>query len=412
METRLISVAGMFLMLLLAWGLSLKRNLFPWRTVISGLALQFVFALIVLRTALGRGFFEVAQKGVNKLNDFAQEGARMVFGPLADSALLGQTWGAANTFVFAISITATIIVVSALSALFYHWGLLQRVVDAVAWVMQRVMKTSGSESFSAAANIFLGQVEAPLLIRPYLRGLTLSELLAVMMAGMASIAGGVLAVYASLGASSGHLITASVMSAPAALLISKIMLPETEVSSTAGRGPGPVESPSRNSIDALCLGASEGMTTAIHVMAMLIAFVAVVAMLNYLLSHLTRPFGVSLTMQEVLGWVNAPIAWLIGVPAKDCLMAGQILGERIVLNEFFGYLTLTKNREALDPRTFTLITYALCGFANFGSVAIQIGGIAALAPERRKDLAFLGIRAMVGGLLACYLTATVVGILT
>lgn len=409
---KLLSLAGMCVMILLAWIISLNRRLFPWRTVWSGLLLQFLFALLILKTAFGRGFFEYAERGVNRLNAFAQEGAQMVFGPLANRDLLLQTWGPNNTFVFAVTISATIIVVSSLSTLFYHWGILQRIVGAAAWIMQRVMRTSGSESLSAAANIFMGQTEAPLLIRPYLNGLTQSELLAVMVGGMATIAGGVLAVYVSLGASSGHLVTASVMSAPAALMISKVILPETQPSETAGGAPNRVERTTRNSIDALCQGASEGMTLSINVMAMLIAFVAVVALANYLFGAVTRPMGAQLTLQQLLGWANAPFAWIMGVPAKDCELIGQILGERIVLNEFFGYLTLTQKQAMLDPRSVMLTTYALCGFANFASIAVQIGGIGALAPARRRDLAALGIRAMIGGLLASYLTATIVGILT
>jgi CNT family concentrative nucleoside transporter len=281
----------------------------------------------------------------------------------------------------------------------------------MALVMQRGMQTSGSETLAAAANIFMGQTEAPLVIRPYLSGMTRSELLALMTSGMATIAGGVLAVYVSLGASSGHLLTASVMSAPAALLVAKLMLPEKEKSETAHDVPIRIERTTQNGIDALCRGAADGLTLSLNVMAMLIAFVAVVAMANYLFGLALRPFGVSLTLQQVFGWINAPFAWLMGVPAKDCVAIGQILGERIVLNEFFGYLSLTQQKANLDPRSVVLATYALCGFANFGSIAIQIGGIGALAPERRKDLAQLGLRAMVGGLIASYLTAALVGIL-
>jgi CNT family concentrative nucleoside transporter len=241
--------------------------------------------------------------------------------------------------------------------------------------------------------------------------MTRSELLAVMIGGMATIAGGVLAVYVSLGASSGHLVTASVLSAPAALLVSKIMLPESEQSETAHDAPVKFERTSTNSIDAVCRGAADGLQLALNVLAMLIAFVALVALANFIVGMATRPFGAELTLQRVFGWLNAPFAWLMGVPWKDCVPIGQILGERIVLNEFFGFLSLTQQKSQLDERSFILATYALCGFANFGSIAIQIGGIGALAPARRSDLAALGLRAMIGGLIACYLTATVVGIL-
>ncbi len=411
MPLQLVSLLGMAAMIACAWGCSLNRRSFPWRAVLWGLALQFTFALIILKTAAGVAIFSAAQRAVTRLNGFAMQGSEMVFGPLANSALMGEQFGAANSFILAINIGATIIVVSALSALFYHWGILQRVVHLAALIMQRVMRTSGSETLAAVANIFMGQTEAPLVVRPYLAGMTQSELLAMMTGGMATIAGGVLAVYVSLGASSGHLLTASVMSAPAALLVAKIMLPETGKSETAYDVPLRIERTTTNSIDALCRGASDGLTLSLNVIAMLIAFVAVVAMANYLLGLALRPFGASLTLQQLFGWCNAPFAWLMGVPGRDCVTVGQVLGERIVLNEFFGYVTLVQQKPQLDERSFVIATYALCGFANFGSIAIQIGGIGALVPERRSDLARLGVRSMIGGLLASYLTATIVGML-
>jgi CNT family concentrative nucleoside transporter len=321
--------------------------------------------------------------------------------------------------VFAILVTGTIILVSSLSALLYHWGVLQRVVRAMAWVMRRLMGTSGAETLSAAANVFMGQTEAPLLVRPYIPGMTRSELLCLMTGGMATIAGGVAAVYARMGAEAGHpemaghLLTASVMNAPAALFMSKILLPETEVSQTAG---GQLKDPPRttvNSLDALCQGAGEGLRLSLNVLAMLIAFVAVVALANGLLAGPQRWLGVSdpVTLQDLLGWLNAPFAWLLGVPAADCVTVGRILGERIVLNEFIGYATLTHPDTVLSERAFVLTTYALCGFANFTSIAIQVGGIGSLAPERRGDMARLGLRAMVGGVLATYVTACMVGVL-
>ena len=348
---------------------------------------------------------------MNKISEFATEGGKMVFGSLADPAFLGEKWGPNHAFILAITVTTTIVVVSALSSLLYHWGILQRIVRAVAFVMQKSMRTSGSETLAAAANIFMGQTEAPLLVRPYLRTMTQSELLAMMTGGMATIAGSVLIVYVSFGAIPGHLLTASVMSAPAALMIAKILLPETESSETANHAPLVIEKTATNGIDALCQGASDGMRLSINVIAMLIAFVALIAMANSLLQLLLSPFSIELTLQQLVGWINAPFAWLIGVPAKDCSLVGQMLGERIVLNEFFGYMTLTQNWDLLDERSRTLATYALCGFANFGSVAIQIGGIGVLVPERSTDLARLGLLSMVGGLLTCYTTAAMVGIL-
>jgi len=422
---KLISLLGMVAFIALAWGISEHRKRFPWRVVLWGLGLQMLFAVLILKTDFGKAFFGLAQSAVSKLIGFANEGAKVVFGPLADTSLMADKFGPPNAFVLAITITATIILVSALSSLLYHWRILPKIVEATAWVMQRTMGTSGSESLAMAANIFTGQTEAPLVIKPYLLRMTRSELMAMMTGGMATIAGGVLAVYTSLGEGAGrldmagHLLTASVMSAPAALMLAKIMLPETEASETTAGAKASIEQTSTNSIDALCQGASDGLKLSLNVAAMLIAFVALVAMANYLLAMPQRWFSSAspeafhpVTFQAIFGWINAPFAWLMGVPAKDCLAVGQIMGERIVLNEFIGYLSLTSQQGTLDPRSFTIATYALCGFANFGSIAIQIGGIGALVPERRKDLARLGIRSMIGGLLACYLTATVVSLLT
>jgi CNT family concentrative nucleoside transporter len=412
MHLRLISLLGLVAMIATAWAISSNRKKFPWRTVLWGLALQFLFALFTLQTPVGQAFFSACQRAVDKLNDFAGEGAKMVFGPLADRGSLEAGFGE-GAYVFAVSVSATIIVISALSTLFYHWGILQKVVHAMAWVMQKAMRTSGSESLAAASNIFVGQTEAALVIKPYISHMTESELLALMTAGMATIATGVMAVYANFGVPAGHLLTASVLSAPAALLISKVMLPELAASETGAKSSAAVERTTVNSIDALCRGAGEGVALAINVLGMLIAFVAAVALANYVLGWIQRLVNVShpITFQNILGWVNWPFAWLMGTPVKDCNLVGQILGERIVLNEFIGYLSLTKQKANLDERSFILATYALCGFANFASIAIQIGGIGLLAPDRRSDLARLGLRAMVGGLLASYLTATVVGVL-
>ena len=408
-----MSLLGIVVFVGLAWACSFKRGRFPWRTVVTGLALQLTFAVLILHTRVGEAVFQAAQNAFMKLLDCAAEGAKLVFGPLANVRLLDEKLGTGNGFVFVVTVSATIILVSALSSFLYHYGILQRVVRSVAWVMQRVMRTSGSESLAAAANIFMGQTEAPLVIKPYLRRMTQSELMALMVGGMATIAGGVLAAYVGFRISAGHLLTASVMSAPAALMIAKIILPESERSETAAGATAEVPRETHNGIEALCRGASDGMMLAINVMAMLIAFVAVVALANLLLTWVQSWFGVvqPVTLERLFGWLNAPFAWLMGVPWNDCVPVGEILGRRIVLNEFLGYLSLSSQRDTLDPRSVTLTTYALCGFANFSSIAIQIGGIGALVPERRKDLASLGLRAMVGGLLACYLTAAIVGIL-
>ena len=415
MQLKLVSVLGLVTLVAFAWVCSSNRRRFPWRTVLAGLALQFVFALFILKTDLGERTFKGAQAAFEKLLECARVGAEFVFGPLARGPLLAEKLGPEHAFIFVVTVTATIILVSALSSFLYHYGLLQRVVRGVAWVMQRLMRTSGSESLAAAANIFMGQTEAPLVIKPYLRRMTQSELMALMVGGMATIAGGVLAAYVGFNISAGHLLTASVMSAPAALLVAKVMVPETEMSETAAGASARVPRETHNGLEALCRGAGDGLTLSLNVMAMLIAFVAVVALANLLFGGVQSWFGVAapIRLETVCGWLNAPFALLMGVPPKDCGIVGEILGQRIVLNEFIGYVALGEHiqKGSLDPRSVTLTTYALCGFANFSSIAIQIGGIGALAPERRADLAKLGLRAMVGGLIACYLTATVVGIL-
>jgi CNT family concentrative nucleoside transporter len=421
MHLHFANLLGWAAMLLLAWGVSYNRKNFPWRTVLWGLGLQFTLAILILKTPWGGEVFKLAGKIVGKLRDFATDGTQFVFGSLADASAMGQVFGPSHGVVFAILITGTVVIVSALSSLFYHWGILQRVVRVFAWVMQRIMGTSGSESLSAAANIFMGQTEAPLLIRPYVPRMTRSEIMTIMVCGMAHIAGGVAAVYASLGRdagypdTAGHLLAASVLNCPAALLIAKIMLPETEKSETAGTSPATVPRTTANSVDAICRGAGDGFFLSLNICAMLIGFIAIISLVNYVFAFGQSHLGVvhPWTLQNVFGWVNAPFAWLMGVPAQDCLAVGQILGERIVLNEFVGYLDLTSHAKdlALDPRSFMIATYALCGFANFSSIAIQVGGIGSLAPERRSEMAKVGFRAMIGGLLAAYMTACLAGFL-
>jgi CNT family concentrative nucleoside transporter len=412
MSLRLVSALGIVALIFLAWVFSTRRDRFPWWTVVSGLALQFVFAVAILKTPFGEPVFGAARTTMNQLGVFAQQGAAMVFGPLADQDVLHHTLGGSGV-VFAIIVTATVIVVSALSSLLYHYGILQRIVHATAWVMRRVMRTSGSESLAAAGNVFLGTTEAALIIRPYLPKMTLSELHALVVTGMASIAVSVFAVYAQMGIDAGHLLAASVLSAPAGLLMAKVLFPETEESPTAAGHPVSVPRHTVNGIDALCQGASEGMMLAINIIAMLIAFVSFVALVNALIAWPQSALGLDapVTLQRLFGWVNWPFAWLLGIPANDCEKVAQVLGERIVLNEFIAYLDLAKLRDVISPRSYILTTYALCGFANFSSIAIAIGGIGALVPERRHELARIGLRAMVGGLLATYLMACVAGIL-
>jgi CNT family concentrative nucleoside transporter len=421
MDLRFISLLGWITMIAVAWAISYNRKLFPWRTVVWGVGLQFILALLILKTPWGGALFDFAGKVIQKLIQFSNEGCKFVFGPLADESLLTEKFGAGNSVIFAILVTGTIIIVACISSLLYHWGVLQRVVRAIAWVMRKAMRTSGSETLSACANIFMGQTEAPLMIRPYVPRLTRSELMTIMVCGMAHIAGGVAAVYADMGRragypnTAGHLLTASVLNCPAALMIAKILLPETEKSETAASAPATVPRTTTNAIDAICRGASDGFHLALNVIAMLIGFIAMIALANYVVTWPQAHLGVShpATLQTIFGWMNAPFAWLMGVPAQDCFNVGQILGERVVLNEFVGFLDLTANAKqlALDPRSFTIATYALCGFANFASIAIQVGGIGSLAPERRGEMAKIGFRAMLGGLLAAYMTACLAGIL-
>lgn len=412
------SLLGAFALIGIAWLASENRRCLPWRTIAGGLLIQLAILSIVFHTSVGQVFFDFAQGAVLRINTFATEGAAVVFGPLADTSKLNQSFGPETGPIFAVFISATIIVIASLSSLLYHWGVLQRVVAAMAWVMRRAMKTSGSESLAAAANCFIGQTEAPFVVRPYLEKMTRSELLALMTGGMATIAGGVLAVYSELGRANGrpelagHLMTASLISAPGALLIAKILLPNQIVGKNDDKAEFFVQRTASNSIDALCRGAQDGVKLAVNVMVMIIAFVAVVALANYLFQWPQTKLGVAspLSLQQLFGYINAPFACLLGIPPEHCAAVGQILGERIVLNEFFGYLSLTQQASQFDSRTFTIASYALCGFANFGSIAIQIGGIGSLAPKRRGELAALGLRSTLGGLLTCYLTAALVGI--
>ncbi|HBU60637.1 MAG TPA: Na+ dependent nucleoside transporter domain protein [Verrucomicrobiales bacterium] len=414
MELKLMSLIGLISFIAFAWGISIGREKFPWRTVLAGLGLQTLIALIMVRPSPLRDWiYHNAKVAADNLIYFAQQGTQLVFGPLAKrEVLLDAGFNAANAMVLGITICGTIIIVAVLSSLLYHLGVLQRIVRVMAWIMQRIMRTSGSESLCASANVFMGQTEAPLVIQPYLQGMTRSELMTMMVGGMATIAGGVFAVYAGMGIEAGHLLTASFMAAPTALYISKILLPETEKSETADGTTRQVKGKTTNSLDAMCQGAGDGMKLTINVLAMLIGFTAVIALFNYLLilpqnwANVANP----VTFDMILGWLNAPFAWLMGVPWNDCGAIGQALGKRIVFTEFIGYLEISSIKETIDPRSFTLATFAICGFANFASIAIQIGGIGSLAPNRRSDLAKLGLRAMAGGILVGYTNACIAGL--
>ena len=408
-----MSLLGLAAFITLAWGLSVRRQQFPWRTVLAGLGLQTLIALIMIRpSAFSEWVYEQANTAAANLIYFAKQGTQLIFGPLAKQEALQPVFGNNDAMVLAITICGTIILVAVISSLFYHLGLLQRIVRAIAWVMQRVMRTSGSESLCTSANVFMGQTEAPLVIQPYLKGMTKSELMTMMVGGMATIAGGVFAVYAGMGVEAGHLLTASFMAAPTALYMAKILLPETQQSETADGADQEVQAETTNALDAMCQGASDGMKLTLNVLAMLIGFTAAIALLNYLIVLPQNWIGVNapITFDQILGWLNAPFAWLMGVPWADCDAIGQALGKRIVFTEFIGYMEITSLKETLNPRSFTLATFAICGFANFASIAIQIGGIGSLAPERRADLASLGLRAMAGGILVGYTNACIAGL--
>jgi CNT family concentrative nucleoside transporter len=393
---RLISFLGLFALLGIGWVASTARKRVPWKVVGWGMALQFAFALLILKTPLGEGLFRRLSDGFSRLIGFTDDGAGLVWGWLYKREAPPA---------FLVDVLMTIVFFSALMSLLYHLGIMQRVVKGIAWAMRRTMGTSGSETLCAAANIFVGQTEAPLVVKPFVETMTRSELHAVMTGGFATIAGGVLAAYVSFGIDPGHLVAASFLSAPAALVAAKLFLPETETSPTAGAVEIKFERQTVNVFDAVCVGAADGMKLVLIVIAMLVAFVSLVALVNAGLGLLHD----GLTLQRIFGWVLAPVAWLLGVPWADCPAIGGMLGTRMVLNEFVAYLDLAK--ADVSARAHVIATYAFCGFANFGSIGVQIGGISTLAPGRRADLARLGLRAMLAGTLASFLTAGVAGAL-
>ncbi len=401
---------GILVLLILAWALSSNRRKIPWRVIGWGIGLQVAFALLILKTSAGAAVFEGIRRGAARVIAFAGDGSAFMFGILGKpGAELQMLDGQANPvgfgFAVAFQVLPIIVFFSSLIAILYHFGLLQRVVQGFAWVMKKTMKISGAESLAVAANVFVGNVESPLVIRPYLKEMTRSELAAVMTAGFATIAGSVMAAYIGFGVDAGHLLSASVMSAPAAVVIAKVMFPETGDPKTLAGAKLHVEERAVNVIDAAATGAIQGLKIAAIVGAMLIAFLSLIAMINYLLAFANTSLG------AIFGYVFAPVAWCMGVSSEDTLKVGQLLGTKVAVNELVAYLDLVRLRETLSERSVVISTYALCGFANFGSIAIAIGGIGAMAPERRADLARLGIRTMFGGALASWLTATVAGMM-
>ncbi len=403
----LMSLFGIFVMVLLAYGLSSSRSHIQWRTVVSGIILQFVFALFILKTDAGFWFFDGAKSAFASILNFTQAGSDFVFGPLASGEKM-------KGFVFATMVLPTIIFMSSLMSVLYHMGVMQKLVEWTAKLMVIVMKTSGAESLSAAANIFVGQTEAPLVVKPFIEKMTQSELMALMTGGMATVAGGVLAAYVGLGVDAGHLLAASVMSAPAALVMAKLLVPETESSVTEGVVKIDLPKTSVNFIDAAAEGAADGLKLALNVGGMLLAFIALIALVNGFLTWFGGLVGYpQLTFEFIMGYLFAPFALLLGVPWEECLQVGTLLGKKTVVNEFVAYLDLQAlmKEGALSKRSTVIATYALCGFANFSSIAIQIGGIGSIAPSRKKDLAKLGVKSLIGGTLACFMTAGIAGLL-
>lgn len=428
---------GIFVLLGIAWLLSNNKKKINFRIVIWGLLLQLIFAIVILKTGPGQAVFFFARTFITKLLSFTDAGASFLFGNLyrGDPDIVKQIGGAGPLqvhdrvtgqfvdigIIFAFHILPTIIFFASLMGVLYHLGVMQKIVQFMAWIMAKTMGTSGAESLSAAGNIFVGQTEAPLLIKPYVPEMTRSELMAIMVGGFATIAGGVMAAYVRFGVDAGHLMAASVMSAPAALVMAKIIYPETEESKTRGMVKLDVEKNTANVIDAAATGAADGLRLALNVGAMLMAFIALIAMIDFFLGKLDDIVNFitfnqvhaqwDLNLKKIFGVIFSPIAFVMGVHPKEILQFGNLLGTKISINELVAYIELKSLKGVISERSFIIATYALCGFANFSSIAIQIGGIGGIAPARRGDLAKIGLKAMFGGALASWLTATIAGIL-
>ena len=415
---RLVSLGGLFVILLLCYVGSNNRRAINWRLVGVGLLIQAVLGFTFLYWENGNAALRGFGQGVSNFLGLATRGTSFVWGSLADGAAMERVFGPGKAFVFAVMVLPTLIFFSAFMLVLYHLGVMQAVVRVMAAVMVRLMGTSGSESMSACANIFVGQTEAPLLVKPFLQRMTKSELHAIMVGGFATIAGGVFVLYTSFGVDPGHLMVASVMAAPAGLVCSKLAFPETEPSETMGKVVRSVERTSSNVVEAAANGAIDGLQLALNVGAMLIAFLGLVAVIDWLLAGLSGGFfGVvqqhPLSLGQVMAWLFSPLAAVMGASfdGKEILTLGELLGTKLALTELVAYARLGEIKKDLSPRTVMMASFALCGFANFASVAIQIGGLGAMAPDRRKDLATLGLRAMLVGALATCMTACLAGVL-
>ncbi len=406
---RFTGILGLLTMLSLAYIFSTDRRAIRGKTVAWGLGLQIVFAIFVLRVDYGRRVFQAAGDAANRVLSYAFFGSEFVFGDL------GKQHSNVG-FIFAFQVLPTVIFICALFAILYHYGIMQFVIRIMAWGMTRIMGASGAESLNVAASIFMGQTEAPVTIRPFLPDLTQSELMTVMTSGMAHVSGSIMAAYFAFGAEPRHVLSAVIMTAPGTILISKMLVPETGQPRTAGRVVMPEDEQEKenkeNLLGAIARGTGDGLTMALNIGAMLIAFLALVALLDAIFGGIHRHIGwFPTSLESVLGVLFSPIAWVIGIPWHDCPAIGNLLGTRMVLNELVAFTMLGPQKAALDPRSFTIATFALCGFANLSSVGIQIGGIGALAPNRKGDLARLGIRAMLAGTMANLMSASIAGML-
>jgi len=403
---RFTGLLGMVVLIGLAYLFSTARKAIKLKTVLWGIGLQLAFGVFVLKFPVGRNIFQFLGNAVNKLLSFAFAGSEFVFGGLG---MKTSSFG----FIFAFQVLPTIIFIAAVFAFLYHVGIMQIFIRAFAWVMTRVMGASGAESLDIAASIFMGQTEAPLTIRPFLNKLTKSELMTVMTCGMAHVSGGIMAAYIASGIEAKHLLTAVIMTAPGTLLMAKMLVPETEEPLTAGQVHMPEMEKEANFLGAISRGTSDGLNLAINVGAMLISFIALLALTDYLIGGVhNHVHWFPESLEQFFGWIFSPLAWLIGIPWKDAPVIGNLLGTRMSINEVVAFAKLGQMKGSLDPRSFTIATFALCGFANFSSIGIQIGGIGALAPEQRGQLAKFGIRAMLAGTMANLMSACIVGILT
>jgi len=412
---RFTGLLGIVAVLLAAWLGSTDRKHIRWRTIVWGIGLQVCFAFLVLRFSFGQRFMAWAGDVVTNMLSATFAGTQVLFGQLGlpNSGAFGAMLGPNKGSVFAFQVLPTIIFISAFFAVLYHIGVMQIIIRAMAWVMLKTMRISGAESMNVAASIFMGQTEAPLTIRPFLSKATRSELMTIMTSGMAHVSGGIMAMYISQGVEARHLLSAVIMTSPGTIVMAKMLVPETETPATEGKVVIPKDElhADENLIGAIARGTIDGGKLALNVAIMLVSFLALVALLDMLLTwiHGGLPF-VPGSLGQILGYVFAPIAWLIGVPWHDCLAIGNLLGTRMALNEVIAYIGLGTQRASLDPRSFTIATFALCGFANLGSIGMQIGGIGALVPERRNDLARLGVRAMLAGTMANLISASIAGI--